>query len=171
MAMMFLLYSVMSLAFLLGFIWGVGKEGRSRIGLIFLTIWSVLPGVLAFFPTDIVDAHGYPGSFQAMHLTTTLHGIVHIALSLIAFSSGMLATVLISLRFKRDACLRPLRTPALLIALLMWPTFLLTDTFAKLGIYGVGERLFVGLGLLWMLIVALWIRRRLKGETSNRSRA
>ena len=171
MAVMFLLYSVLSLAFLLGCVWGTSKEGRSRVGLIFLTMWGVLPGVLAFFPTDIVDAHGYPGSMQAIHMTTTLHGFLHIVLSLIAFSSGMLATLFISLRFKRDARLRSLRTPALLIALLMWPTFLLTDTFAKLGLYGVGERLFVGLGLLWMLIVALWIRRRLKRDANDRSMA
>ena len=170
MAVIFLLFSVLSLAFLLGYIWGTSKEGRSRVGLIFLTIWSVLPGVLAFFPTDIVDANGYPGSMQAIHMTTTLHGMLHIVLSLIAFSSGMLATLFISLRFSRDERLRSLRTPALLIALLMWPTFLLTDTFAKLGLYGVGERLFVGLGVLWMLIVALWIRRRLRGDASDRSR-
>lgn len=169
MAVIFLLFSVMSLTFLLGYIWGTSKEGHSRVGIIFLTIWAVLPGILAFFPTDIVDANGYPGSFQAMHMTTTLHGIVHIVLSLIAFSSGMLATLFISLRFSQDEHLRSLRTPALIIALLMWPMFLLTDTFAKLGLYGVGERLFVGLGLLWMLIVALRIRRCLKGDACNRS--
>ena len=171
MAVLFLLFSVQSLAFLLGYIWGISKESRSRVGLIFLTIWAILPGVLAFFPTDIVDAIGYPGSFQAIHMTTTLHGSIHIVLSLIAFSSGMLATLFISLRFSRDEHLRSLRTPALIIAILMWPTFLLTDTFAKLGLYGVGERLFVGLGLLWMLIVALWIRRRLTGDARDRSRA
>ena len=82
----------------------------------------------------------------------------------------MLATLFISLRFSRDERLRSLRTPALLIALLMWPTFLLTDTFAKLGLYGVSERLFVGLGVLWMLIVALWIRRRLTGDARNTNR-
>jgi len=169
MAVMFLLYSVLTLAFLFGYIWGTSKEIRSRVGLIFLAIWAVLPGVLAFFPTDIVDAHGYPGSFQAIQLTTTLHGMLHIVLSLIAFSSSMLATLFISLRFKGVEQLRSLHMPALLIALLMWPTFLLTDTFAKLGFYGVGERLFVGLGLLWMLIVALWIRRRLAGDAGNRS--
>lgn len=168
-AVIFLLYSVLSLAFLLGYIWGTSKEGRSRVGMIFLAIWGVLPGVLAFLPPDNVDAHGYPGALQALQMTTTLHGMLHIVLSLIAFVSGMLATLFISLRFSRDARLRSLRTPALLIALLMWPTFLLTDTFGKLGLYGVGERLFVGLGLLWMLIVALWIRRRLQGDASNRS--
>ena len=102
-------------------------------------------------------------------MTTTLHGLLHIVLSFFAFVSGMLATLFISLRFSRDARLRSLRTPALLIALLMWPTFLLTDTFGKLGLYGVGERLFVGLGLLWLLIVALWIRQRLTRDASNRS--
>lgn len=168
-AVIFLLYSVLSLAFLLGYLWGTSKEGRSRVGMIFLAIWGVLPGVLAFLPPDNVDAHGYPGALQALQMTTTLHGMLHIVLSLIAFVSGMLATLFISLRFSRDARLRSLRTPALLIALLMWPTFLLTDTFGKLGLYGVGERLFVGLGLLWMLIVALWIRRRLQGDASNRS--
>lgn len=168
-AVIFLLYSVLSLAFLLGYLWGTSKEGRSRVGMIFLAIWGVLPGVLAFLPPDNVDAHGYPGAVQALQMTTTLHGMLHIVLSLIAFVSGMLATLFISLRFSRDARLRSLRTPALLIALLMWPTFLLTDTFGKLGLYGVGERLFVGLGLLWMLIVALWIRRRLQGDASNRS--
>ena len=106
MAVIFLLFSVLSLAFLLGYTWGTSKEGHSRVGLNFLAIWAVLPGVLAFFPTDIVDVNGYPDSFQAIHMTTTLHGIVHIVLSLIAFSSGMLATLFISLRFSRDERLR-----------------------------------------------------------------
>ena len=172
MAGMFLLYSVMVLAFLFGYIWGTSKKDRSRVGIIFLTIWAVLPAFIAFIPTDIVDAHGFPGSAQAMQMTTTLHGFLHIAvLSPIAFGSSMLATLFISLRFSRNARLRSLRTPTLLIALLMWPAFLLTDTFGKLGIYGVGERLFVGLGLLWLLIVALWMRREVKGDASNRSRA
>jgi hypothetical membrane protein len=105
-------------------------------------------GWLAFVPTDSVDANGYPGSVQALHMITTLHGAIHIVLSFIAFTSGLLATLFISLRFSRDEHLRSLRTPALILALLMWPAFLLTDTFAKLGLYGVGERLFVSLGLL-----------------------
>jgi ABC-type Na+ efflux pump permease subunit len=105
-AMIFLLMSLTSLVFLLGLIWGTRKEGRSGVGLLFLTIWAVLPGVLAFIPTDSADANGYPGSFQALYMITKLHGAIHIVLSFIAFTSGLLATLFISLRFSRDEHLR-----------------------------------------------------------------
>ena len=163
----FIVYSVALLAFLFGLIWATSRQGRSRIGFIFLGLWAVLPAVLPFFPTDIVDARGYPGSAQAFQMTTSIHGEIHLVISVIAFISAMLASLFISLRFSRDERPRPLRTPALVIALLMWPPFILTDTFGKMGMYGVAERVFLGLGLLWILMVALWLRQRLRKETSN----
>lgn len=163
----FIVYSVMMLAFLFGLIWGMRKQGRSRIGLIFLSLWAVLPGLLVFFPTDIVDANGYPGSAQAFQMTTTMHGEIHLVISVIAFISALLATLFISLRFPRDERLRSLRTPTLIVALLMWPPFLLTDTLGKIGLYGVAERLFLGMGLFWILVVALGIRRRLREDARD----
>jgi hypothetical protein len=64
-AVIFLLYSVLSLAFLLGYLWGTSKAGRSRVGMIFLAIWGVLPGVLAFLPRTmsmptVIQAHCRP---------------------------------------------------------------------------------------------------------------
>ena len=160
----FIVYSVALLAFLFGLTWSTSRQGRSRIGLIFLSLWAVLPAVLAFFPTDIVDANGYPGSAQAFQMTTTMHGEIHLVISLLAFISAMLASLFISLRFSRDERLRPLRIPALVIALLMWPPFILTDAIGKVGMYGVAERVFLGLGLFWILMITLWIRQCLKEE-------
>lgn len=166
-SLMFIIYSVMLLALLLGLIWGTSKQGRSRVGFVFLSLWAVLPAILAFFPTDLVDAHGYPGSVQAFQMTTTLHGTIHLLLSVIAFISALLATLFISLRFLRNKQLRSLGILVLIIALPMWPAFLLTDTFGKMGLYGIDERLFLGLGLFWVLIVALGIRRRLREDVRN----
>ncbi|HJT56066.1 MAG TPA: DUF998 domain-containing protein [Ktedonobacteraceae bacterium] len=146
----FVIRGVLSLALLIGFMKNTSASERSQAGLVLLGIWAVGAFLLALFPTDI------PGSGHA-----TLHGRIHLLVAFIAFVSVAIGELLLSLRFSMDERWRSMRTPALTIASLTLIALVLpfAGPFIGLGsIGGVLERLFLGLALLWILLVALRLR-------------
>jgi hypothetical membrane protein len=145
----FVIRGLLSLALLIGLIRATTKEGRSQFGLVLLGIWSVGAFLLALFPTDSAGQR------------PTFHGLIHLVVALIAFVSVAMGELLLSLRFAADERWETVRNPVLTIAFitLIALVLLLFGTFAGLnGAGGLLERAFLGLALLWILVVALHLR-------------
>lgn len=134
----------------LALVWALGravaKSGLSRAGLVLLAIWGIGALVLALSPTDLAGAK------------PTLHGVIHLFVALIAFICGAIGELLLALHFPKDDRWHSLRTPALTIAILAIIALVVLLLGAFPHMYGLVERVFIGLVLLWMLVVALRLR-------------
>lgn len=147
----FVLRGLLSLALVWALTRSVAKEGLSRVGLVLVAVWGVGALLLALFPTDIKD---FPG-----HITpTTLHGIVHLLVAGLAFICAAVGELLLSLRFANDARWRSLRYPAAGIAILAIITLFIVPLHLSASAFGLYERIFIGLVLFWMLVVAFRVR-------------
>lgn len=129
----------------------LSPAAHSRVGALLLEVWGVGAFFLAIFNTDLVGQH-------------TLHGLIHLVVALLAFVAGAVGALLIALRLARDPAWAALRFPlvviaalALLVFLVLIPTTSSVATSSAGGIFGLVERIFIGLLLLWMLVVALRI--------------
>lgn len=116
-----------------------------RIGLALLLLWSVGTCVAGLFPTDL---GGIPVS---------ANGVIHGLGASLAFFSFIFAALCLSVHFRREAHWRSVSRPALLVALLLFPL---------LGFFGLpdhlrggGEKLFVGVVVLWLSIIAVRLYR------------
>lgn len=145
----FAIRGLLSLALLIGLTRTLSKEGRSEFGRVLLSIWTVGAFLLALFPTDLAGQK------------PTLHGLIHLLVAFIAFVSVAIGELLLSLRFAADERWQTVRNPTVTIAFVtLFALFLLFfGMFAGLnGIGGLLERVFLGLSLLWILVVALHLR-------------
>jgi len=145
----FVIRGLLGLAVLWALVESAAKEGVSRFGLITVGIWSVGALLLALFPTDLAGQ------------TPTLHGILHLTIALLAFLGGAIGELLLSLSFGRVQWLRSLKRLGVVISVLAIIALLLLGSAARVhalqNVGGLIERLFIGLVLLWMLVVALGI--------------
>ena len=142
----FVIRGLLSVALLIGLTRVLSKEGRSQFGLVLLGIWATGAFLLALFPTDLAGQKA------------TLHGLIHLLVAFIAFVCVATGELLLSLRFAADERWQPVRNLTVTIAFLtLFALFLLfSGTFAGLnGIGGLLERVFLGLALLWLLVVAV----------------
>jgi hypothetical protein len=115
-----------------------------RVGLVLVGVWAVGSGLLAFFPDDPVGTptHG--------------SGQVHLAIAGIALPAVLVGTILISMALRREPFWRPVARP---MAVLSWgaivPMLLLLHTHLRRhqpgGLY---EKVFLGMELLWLALVA-----------------
>ena len=149
MSINFVVRGLLSFALIAALVKGAPAAVRSRAGLIWLGIWAAGALLLSIFAADVGGK-------------ATLHGVIHLVVAFIAFISVTVGEIILSLRFSADARWQSLRGPALTIAILT-AIFCL---FAFSGIAlprlshvgGLIERLFLGLALLWMLLVAIRLR-------------
>ena len=142
----FVVRGLLSLALVWALSRAASKSGLSRTGLVLLALWGIGALVLALFPTDLAGAK------------PTLHGIIHLFVALLAFICGAIGELLLALRFAKAEPWRSLRAPALVIAILAIILFVILLMSAFPHAYGLVERIFIGLVLLWMLVVALRMR-------------
>ena len=149
----FVVRGLLSLALIAGLSRGVAPAARSRAGLALLGAWAVGAFLLALFPTD-VGSH------------VSAHGAVHLVVALLAFIAAVVGEVLIAARLGADPRWAPLR-PALLAIAIIGAVALLflfagnghAVTRAVGPIFGLVERVFIGLVLLWMLVAAVRLLR------------
>jgi hypothetical membrane protein len=150
MAINFVLRGLLSFAFIAALVKGAPPAVRSRAGLILLGIWAVGALLLALFPTDLAGGR------------VTAHGAIHLLVALIAFICVAVGEFILSQRLSADSRWRALQRPALTVAILVLIACALTLVGLRVpGLKDAGgliERLFLGLALLWMLIVALRLR-------------
>jgi hypothetical protein len=120
----------------------------TRAGIVLFCISGLADLVMGFF------AMQYP-----MTPPLTLHGAVHAVASLVGAASMILGCVSFSWSFRALARWQPISTSSLVLALLMLGVFVVgLLSFGGSG-GGFRQRLYVGLMLLWVIVVAWhWIR-------------
>ncbi|MFZ1023795.1 MAG: DUF998 domain-containing protein [Thermoplasmata archaeon] len=148
----FVVRGILSLTFVYGLTKATALGRRTPLGVGLLATWGVGAFILAASPTDV--GSGSP----------TLHGLIHLVVAAIAFLAGAIGELLLSRNFRTEGRLAAFYDPALLLAVIA--TIVCLVTFAAtgaprfvLGAYGLVERIFLGLILLWMLLVALFLLR------------
>jgi hypothetical membrane protein len=142
----FVVRGLLTLSFLLGLSATTSIARRSPVGVGLLGVWALGAFVLAAFPTDVGTG-------------PTVHGSIHLVTAVVAFIAGAVGTLLLSLQFKHEPRLAPLRTTALVLSILSVLALLVLfvgDVRPRIGdeVGGLLERVFLGLVLLWMAWVA-----------------
>ncbi len=150
MTLNFVLRGLLSLALVAALALAISRPALSRAGLVLVGLWAVGAFLLAIFPTDIAGQ------------TVTQHGKIHLLVASLAFLCGVIGELLLSWRFARDERWRALGSPSRVIAILalvaLVAVVLGTSSAALAHVFGLIERIFIGLVLLWMLVIALQLR-------------
>lgn len=158
MAINFVVRGLLSFALLIALARSMPRSAGSRLGLVLLGIWAAGSALLAAFPTDVV---------AGVH---TAHGKLHLLLALIAFISVAAGEVVLSRSFTER--LADIRGPATTLAVLTALSLLLLFAPILSRDGGLKERIFLGLALLWMLLVAYWVQsernERVDGDRPER---
>jgi hypothetical protein len=143
MSINFIVRGLLSLAALQALRDGLPAAARSRTGDVLVGIWAVAAIILAFSPTDLPGQHPTP------------HGVIHLVVAAVAFIAGAVGALLISFRLRADSRLRSIVPSALAIA--AGACVILLVIGLQIGAhhyFGLIERLFLGLVLLWLAVVA-----------------
>ncbi|HVC77731.1 MAG TPA: DUF998 domain-containing protein [Candidatus Micrarchaeaceae archaeon] len=153
----FLLRGAFSLAAVLAIAGTTSRQARSRAGLTLLGTWAVCSAMLAFFPDNPVGTPSTPA------------GRIHLLLAGIAFLAVAAGTVIVSVRFGADPAWRRARTSLLLTSLVAIPPGLVAIVTIRLqhNDFGLYERIFLGLEILWILIAAFVARRAGRWKTAT----
>lgn len=123
-------------------------EARSRTGEGLLWVWAVASALLAFFPSDLEGQH-----------PQTASGGVHLILALAAFLAAPAGQLCVGWRLHADVRWRALCPVLIVLPVLAAGAFVLTFAawLAPGSLDGLWERVFLGLVLAWLLVVALRI--------------
>ena len=138
--------SLGSLALVSGLHQGVAWPARSRLGLVLLGIWSVGVLVAGIFRADLQGA------------PETTMGRIHELASGLSFLSLILATLLLSWRFKQDAQWSCFHQPALMLSLMILVALIALFLFNSTRFAGLSQRIFVITLLVWLLRTAAYLR-------------
>jgi Protein of unknown function (DUF998) len=136
------------------------QRGRLRSGLILLIVWAIASGLLAFFADDPA---GTP---------TRWHGAVHLVLAFVAFLAILVGAVLVSRALRGQPRWRPVAMP---ITVLAWgaliPLLLLGKVHLRAhSLGGLYEKIFLGIELLWLVVVTAPIALDRRRAHSDRQR-
>jgi len=126
----------------------IALTNLSRIAILLLYLASSGMVVMGIFPGD---AH-------ALHPPATITGVVHWAAAGISFLSVMIAAFLLSVSFKTDERFQRFQRPCFNFAIVMVGALLLYGILALVGWIGIGQRVFLAVCLLWLLVLAKWMR-------------
>lgn len=158
MAVAFLIGGVAVTVFVVGAFIATAPRERPTVGLVLLAVWGLASLAIAFFPTDIVDAGGYPGTAAAFARSTTRHGVAHLSIAAVAFPSMVLGLVASSLSLMRNPALRGIRIPTLVLSAVAVCGLFLIDPIGTNGPFGLVERGTSLAGYVWVIIVARALR-------------
>jgi hypothetical protein len=150
-----LAWSVLALA--LGLFRSVAFTNLSRVAILLLCLASSGMVVMGIFPGDV----------HALHPPATKTGVVHWIAAGISFLSIMIAAFLLSSSFKMDEPWQMFQRPCFILALAMVVALLLYGILALVGWIGVGQRIFLAVCLLWLLVLAGWMWSKSVGEKPN----
>jgi hypothetical protein len=148
----FVVRGILSLAFAYGLYRAWPKTlGVPRVSLALIGAWGVGAFVLAVSPTDVSGP-------------ATLHGTVHLVTAFLAFLFVTVGALGVSYSMPDGLPWRSVRSYARAIAVLT--AIALVVLFVGVGIphvdrtlFGLLERIFLGLALLWMLVVSIHLLR------------
>jgi hypothetical membrane protein len=139
----FLLRGGLSLAAAGAILKQTSSGGRLRLGIGFLVAWGVGSGILAFLPDN---PSGTP---------VTASGVVHLSVAFLAFICAVIGTIVLSVKFRLVPQLRQVSPLLIVISIAAAVSLLLlghTD-FRAGTLAGLYERIFLGLELVWILVV------------------
>jgi hypothetical membrane protein len=140
----FLLRGVFSVAAVIAITLTTTSRGRSRLGLALIGAWAGCSALLAFFPDNPV---GTP---------VTQSGRIHLLLAGIAFAAVAAGSVLTSRRIGGDTAWLSVRRSLLVVSSLA----IVAGALAILSLrrpsadFGLYERAFLGLEILWIVLVS-----------------
>jgi hypothetical membrane protein len=149
----FVVRGLLSAAIILAIYKSMKNIVRPTVGMVFFAIWSAASFLLAFFNTDVPNA-------SLVVSNPTYHGELHLVLALIGFICAPIGMLIISIAFRKEDRLKSLSTPTLIISILAVLAFLylgLRGVHARN--FGINERIFIGLVLIWIAVVASKLRR------------
>jgi len=125
----------------------IAHTSLSRVAILLLCLTSSGMVVMGIFPGD---AH-------ALHPPATITGVVHWTAAGTSFLSIMIAAFLLSSLFKTDERLQRFQRPCFNFALVMVGALLLFGILALVGWIGIGQRIYLAVCLLWLLILEGWM--------------
>jgi hypothetical membrane protein len=99
----------------------------------------------------------FPGDAHALHPPATITGLIHWTAAGISFLSNMIAAFLLSRSFKTDELFQRFQRPCFILALAVVGALLLYGILALVGWIGIGQRIYLAMCLLWLLVLAGWI--------------
>jgi hypothetical protein len=141
----------------LGLIGIIALTNLSRIAILFLCLASIGMVVMGIFPGDV----------HALHPPATITGVIHWTAAGISFLSIMIAAFLLSSSFKSDERLHVFQRICFILALAMVGALLLYGVLALVGWIGIGQRIYLAVCLLWLLVLAGWMWSVGMRETSG----
>lgn len=123
----------------------------AQMGLFFLGAFGVCSFFLGIFNADVTDG--------LQRVQATVQGHIHQMFVVLSFACVDVGLLLVSLSFFIVHRFKPLRTHALVIALACTISFVFIGQGAYASMYGIFERICVGLVLLWCALAAMHLRR------------
>ena len=135
----------------------VAPTNQSRVAMLLLCLAGSGMVVMGIFPGDV----------HALHPPATIAGIIHWTAAGISFLSIMITAFLLSSSFKRDVRFQAFKRPCFLLALAMVGALLLYGILALVGWIGIGQRIYIAVCLLWLLVLAGWIWFLTKNQRSG----
>lgn len=148
MTIVFVLRGLIAIALVVGLWRDLAPQARSTWGLALLVVWAAGDILLAIFPTDAPPAR------------PTFHGVIHLVVAFAIFIAVALGEFRVAQCLPADPRWAPLSPWLLAIAvasLVALLAFFLAGTAS--GLFGLFERLFLGLTLLWMLVAGIQLIR------------
>ncbi|MGZ3618807.1 MAG: DUF998 domain-containing protein [Ktedonobacteraceae bacterium] len=125
------------------------------IALTKLSLVAIL--LLCLASSGIVVMGIFPGDAHALHPPATITGVVHWAAAGVSFLSIMIAAFLLAVSFKTDERFQRFERLCFIFALAMVSTLLLYGILALVGWVGIGQRIYLAVCLLWLLVLAGWV--------------
>jgi hypothetical protein len=149
----FLVQALISLALVIGLFRDVRHSGSLLAGCAFLTVAAVTLTVAGVFPTDLSDPAGGPPRL------ITRAGTVHQAAGAISFLSRIAAYLFLSRAYRCDNRWQALAPTAHRVAVAFFALFFTFVLLVPWDLGGFAQRGAVAVGLLWMFLSGLHLRR------------
>ena len=149
----FFLQALIAVALVIGLFREVRHSGSLLAGCAFLTVAAITLIVSGVFPTDLSEPAGHPPRVM------TRAGMVHQTAGAISFVSRIVAFLLLSLAYRRDIRWQALAPTAHRVAVAFLVLFVSFVFMVRWDLGGVAQRGTVAVGLLWMFLSGLHLRR------------
>ena len=143
----FYVFALSVIAMAAGLFFSVAINMTSRVAILLLSLASI----------GIVVMGVFPGDAHALHSPATITGVIHWTSAALSFLCIMVAAFLLSSIFKTDERFQRYRRPCFALALAMVAALLMYGLLAFVGWTGIGQRIYLAVCLLWLLLLAEWI--------------
>jgi hypothetical membrane protein len=154
----FLLQALISLVLVIGLFRDVRHSGSLLAGCAFLMVAAVTLTLAGVFPTDLSVPAGDPPR------SITRAGMVHQSAGVISFLSRIVAFLFLAHAYRSDKRWQALAPAAHRVAVAFLVLFVTFVLVVRWDLGGVAQRGVVAVGLLWMFLSGLQLRRLPRAE-------